>query len=73
LSGATLVITELRVSRLIELSKLVAVWLRISSRRGVSAIEYGLLATLIALIIIAGVTKLGANLKTLFSQVSTSV
>ena len=61
------------MSRLVELSRSAAVWLKVSSTRGVSAIEYGLLAALIALVIIASVTTLGTNLKGVFSSISTSV
>ena len=61
------------MSRLIELSRSAAVWLRVSSKRGVSAIEYGLLAALIALVIIAAITTLGTNLKTVFTNIGTSV
>ena len=61
------------MSRLIELSRSAAVWLRLTSNRGVSAIEYGLMAALIALVIIAGVTTLGTNLKGLFTSIATSV
>jgi pilus assembly protein Flp/PilA len=64
---------EQYMSRLIELSRSAAVWLKVSSNRGVSAIEYGLLAALIALVIIAGVTTLGTNLKAVFTTISTSV
>lgn len=41
--------------------------------RGVSAIEYGLLATLIAVAIIVGATALGNALNTKFSTVATTV
>ncbi|WP_233862504.1 Flp family type IVb pilin [Paraburkholderia adhaesiva] len=40
---------------------------------GVTAIEYGLIAALIALAIIAGVTTVGSNLSGLFSEVAASV
>lgn len=38
---------------------------------GVTAIEYGLIAALIAVIIIVGVTAIGTQLNTMFTQVST--
>jgi len=41
--------------------------------RGVTAIEYGLIAALIALAIITGVTTLGSNLSDIFSDVAASV
>ncbi|MBN3846424.1 Flp family type IVb pilin [Paraburkholderia sp. Ac-20342] len=40
---------------------------------GVTAIEYGLIAGLIALGIIGGVTTLGTNLKTIFGNLASSV
>ena len=40
---------------------------------GVTAIEYGLIAGLIALVIIAAVQLLGTNLSTLFSSLASSV
>jgi len=40
---------------------------------GATAIEYGLIASLIAVAIIAGVTAVGTNLNNLFTTVSGSV
>jgi pilus assembly protein Flp/PilA len=40
---------------------------------GVTAIEYGLIAGLIAIAIIAGVTQIGSNLSTVFCNVAASV
>lgn len=40
---------------------------------GVTAIEYGLIATLIAVAIITAVTNVGTNLKTKFSAVATAL
>jgi len=37
---------------------------------GATAIEYGLIASLIAVVIIAAVTTVGTNLKTTFTEVS---
>jgi pilus assembly protein Flp/PilA len=37
--------------------------------RGATAVEYGLLVALIAVVIIAGVTVLGTHLNTLFTNV----
>ncbi len=48
-------------------------WLKVASNRGVSAIEYGLLAALIALVIFAAITTLGTNLQSLFQSISTSI
>jgi pilus assembly protein Flp/PilA len=39
--------------------------------RGVTALEYGLIAALIAVVIIAAVSTLGSNLSSTFSGVST--
>jgi pilus assembly protein Flp/PilA len=38
-----------------------------SDEEGVTAIEYGLIAALVAVVIIAGATLLGTNLNALFS------
>jgi len=40
---------------------------------GATAIEYGLIAALIAVVIITGVTAVGTNLSTTFTSVSTSL
>lgn len=40
---------------------------------GVTAIEYGLIAALIAVVIIAGVTLVGTNLNALFTYISTKL
>ena len=40
---------------------------------GATAIEYGLIAALIAVVIIGAVTAVGSNLSTTFQNVSTSV
>jgi pilus assembly protein Flp/PilA len=40
---------------------------------GATAIEYGLIAALIAVVIIGAVTAVGTNLSTTFTNVSTSV
>ncbi len=39
----------------------------------VTAIEYGLIAALIGLVIIGGITVLGTNLETKFNSIATSV
>ncbi len=43
------------------------------NEKGVTAVEYGLLAALIALAIIGGVTLLGTNLSAVFNGVATKV
>jgi pilus assembly protein Flp/PilA len=40
---------------------------------GATAIEYGLIAGLVSIVIIAGLTALGPNLKDLFSSISNKV
>lgn len=40
---------------------------------GATAIEYGLIAALIAVVIIAGVTALGGSLDTMFKGISATV
>jgi pilus assembly protein Flp/PilA len=40
---------------------------------GASAVEYGLLVALIAVVIITAVTTLGTNLSTRFNSVATSI
>ena len=42
----------------------------ISDRSGATAIEYGLIAGLIALVIIAAVTTVGTSLQTTFTSVA---
>ena len=45
----------------------------VDDESGVTAIEYGLIAGLIALVIIGAVTTLGGNLTNLFNTIATSV
>ena len=40
---------------------------------GATAVEYGIMVALIALVIIAGVTTLGTNLRTTFNNAGTTV
>ncbi len=42
-------------------------------QNGATAIEYGLIAALIAVVIIGAVTTVGTNLNTTFTNVSTAV
>ena len=44
-----------------------------SSRDGATAIEYGLIAALIAVVTIAGLTTLGTTLNTKYNTVATDV
>jgi pilus assembly protein Flp/PilA len=55
------------------ISKAVAGWFSIESERGVTAIEYGLIASLVALAIIVGITALGVNLNALFTYIAGKV
>lgn len=55
---------------MLELSKSLARWLKLDDEQGVTAIEYGLIATLIALAIIVGVTLVGTNLNQLFNDIA---
>jgi pilus assembly protein Flp/PilA len=45
----------------------------IASEEGVTAIEYGLIAALVAIVIIAGVTLLGTNLSASFANIAGKV
>ena len=40
---------------------------------GVTAIEYGLIASLVSVVIIAAITLVGTNLKAVFTSVSTAL
>ena len=40
---------------------------------GATAVEYGLMVALIAVVIIAAVTLLGGNLNTLFNRIATAI
>ncbi|GAN76246.1 Flp family type IVb pilin [Acidisphaera rubrifaciens] len=42
-------------------------------RRGVTALEYGLIAALIAVVIVSAVTGLGTKLSNTFNQISNSL
>jgi pilus assembly protein Flp/PilA len=42
-------------------------------KKGVTAIEYGLIAGAIAIVIIVGVQLLGTNLAALFNQLATTI
>jgi pilus assembly protein Flp/PilA len=58
------------LSRLVKLQVKVAA---LRSDRGATAVEYGLMVALIAIVIIGAVTLLGTNLSTLFHNTATSV
>jgi pilus assembly protein Flp/PilA len=44
------------------LARSIAGWFSFTSERGVTAIEYGLIAALIAVVIVGGLTLIGTNL-----------
>lgn len=52
-------------------AKLIAA--RVRGDHGATAVEYGLMVALIAIVIIVAVALLGTNLSTLFNSVATSV
>jgi len=45
----------------------------VSSEKGATAVEYGLMVALIAIVIIVAVALLGTNLSTLFHNTATSI
>ncbi|MHB8185057.1 MAG: Flp family type IVb pilin [Dermatophilaceae bacterium] len=56
------------------LSRLIKLQVRLQNpERGATAVEYGLMVALIAIVIIGAVTLLGGTLKNLFNTVATSV
>jgi pilus assembly protein Flp/PilA len=46
---------------------------KIKSENGVTAIEYGLIAALVAVAIITGITAVGTHLGSLFTSISTTI
>lgn len=46
---------------------------QITNERGASAVEYGLLVALIAVVIIAAVTLLGGNLDQIFDDIAEAI
>jgi pilus assembly protein Flp/PilA len=45
----------------------------IDAREGVTALEYGLIAALVAVVIITAVALLGTNLSTTFNKIATTI
>jgi pilus assembly protein Flp/PilA len=45
----------------------------VKEENGATAIEYGLIAALIAVVIVTAVTAIGTNLSTMFTSISTKV
>jgi pilus assembly protein Flp/PilA len=54
-------------------SRLIKLQAKISNDRGATAVEYGLMVALIAVVIIVAVTLLGTNLSSLFNNAATSI
>ncbi len=53
------------------MNSIICLMLRLKNdRRGVTALEYGLIASLIAIVIIGSVTLLGTNASTMFNAVA---
>ncbi len=59
--------------RLSNIMKSTCAWLKVESEQGVTAIEYGILAALIAVVIITAVTLVGTNLTGVFNAVAAKV
>ncbi|EWT07637.1 pilus assembly protein [Intrasporangium chromatireducens Q5-1] len=55
------------------MTKLAAKLQTIRAEKGATAVEYGLMVALIAIVIIVAVTLLGGNLSNLFNTVATSI
>jgi pilus assembly protein Flp/PilA len=53
-----------------QFARKVAGWFSLTSESGVTAIEYGLIAALIAVVIIAGLTLIGTNLQSIFAYIA---
>ena len=52
----------------------VKIWLELKTdRRAVTALEYGLIAALIAVAIISGVTALGTNINKTFTDIANKI
>jgi len=49
------------------------VWFKVESEQGIAAVEYGLLAALIAVVIVTAVTLVGTRLSTVFTSVANSI
>jgi pilus assembly protein Flp/PilA len=45
----------------------------VGDKRGVTALEYALIAALVAVVIIGGVSLLGSNVNTVFSTVANTI
>jgi pilus assembly protein Flp/PilA len=59
--------------RINECAAVIAHFFAIKDKRGVTAIEYGLIASLIAVVIIAGVKLVGTNLNSVFNSIAGNI
>jgi pilus assembly protein Flp/PilA len=59
------------MSYLTDLMKSAYAWLKVDSEKGVAAIEYALLAALIAVGIVTAAVAVGTNISTVFTTVNT--
>jgi pilus assembly protein Flp/PilA len=51
-------------------ARYIACWFGVESEKGVTAIEYGLIAALIGVAIVTGVTNLGTTLSAKFASIT---
>jgi pilus assembly protein Flp/PilA len=56
-----------------DIVRCVCVWLKVDSEKGVTALEYGLLAAGIAVAIATAVGTVGTNMTTVFNTVATKI
>ena len=54
-------------------AKKVSGYFKVDDKRGVTAIEYGLIAAVIAIVIVGGAQQLGTNVNSVFKAVAASV
>jgi pilus assembly protein Flp/PilA len=59
--------------RLVNLFRPACAWLKVESEKGTASIEYGILAALLALVIITVVTTTGTNLTGVFNKVGSQL
>lgn len=64
---------ESRMRRFSDFCTSAYAWFKVESERGIAAVEYGLLAALIAVVIITAVTLVGTNLTGVFNAVAAKV
>ncbi len=59
--------------RISDICRAAYVWFKVESEQGIAAVEYGLLAALIAVVIVTAVTLVGTELSTVFTSVANSI